>query len=123
MKRIHFIIYLGIFLISAGKVNSQSRERNIIQLKKMTAYEKGDRLFVQWATNGLVATNYFEVQCSTDGKTFKTIAVVLGPDPKQAGDNYQFMGRINSASKSYYRVCHIDKNGGEQPMEIIEATK
>jgi hypothetical protein len=125
MKRIQKCFYLAFFLLLAGKANSQSTGINIIHLKKFTAYEKGDHLSVQWTTNGLVATNYFEVQRSEDGKAFRTIAIVLGPDPKQAGDNYEYVEKMNSKNDKlyYYRLCHVDETGAKQPTHIIVSTK
>ena len=125
MKTIKQVIYVGILLILAGRANCQTNELSIIKLKNFTAYEKGDRLSVKWATEGPVATNYFEVQRSEDGKMFRTIALVLGPDPQQQGNNYQYMEKVKEgvSKNALYRLCHVDENGMRQTTQIIELTK
>ena len=57
--------------------------------------------------------NYFEVEKSGDGRDFKTVALVMGPDPsKKDCDCYGCYDKINSKSDTtYYRVKHVDSNG------------
>src|SRR5687768_15801242 len=61
-----------------------------INITSFNAYAKENRICIDWATDGATETNVFEVQQSTDGQNFSTIAMVLGPDPKQQGDKYRF---------------------------------
>ena len=72
---------------------------------------------IDWKTDGATATNYFEVQKSMDGINFKTIALVLGPDPKQTtNDSYGFFDKdlAKNAKQSYYRLVHIDADGNQK---------
>ena len=73
---------------------------------------------LDWSTDGTYPTNYFEIQKSTDGKNFKTIALVLGPDPKKADcDCYSGYEKRDRNYKNYYRLKHIDINGTVQFSE------
>jgi hypothetical protein len=96
-----------------------------ITITNFSAYEKDNKLVIDWATDGTVATNYWQVQASTDGTQFSTIALVLGPDPRQQGDRYQYMEKIKTGvePKKYFRVRHVAVNGSEQLSEIIKPAK
>ena len=119
------IIYLSFFLISAYKGNSQVATNNNIKITNLSINEKADKLYINWATDGAVATNYFEVQRSYDRKTFTTIALVLGPDPRQQGDSYQYMEKVKEKTQktAWYRLRHVDTNGGQQLTGIVQAEK
>ncbi len=96
-----------------------------ITITNFTVYEKGTKRLINWATDGKVTTNYWQVQKSDDGSHFSTIALVLGPDPGEPGDRYQTVDKITvgAFARPYYRLCHIDQNGNEQLSEIIQPAK
>ena len=68
---------------------------------------------IDWATDNKVPTNYFEIERSSDGINFKTIALVLGPDPKQTNCNcYECFDKPDSNTKKYfYRLKHVSSEG------------
>ena len=96
-----------------------------ITITNFTVYEKDAKLIVEWATDGTVATNYWQVQVSDDGTQFSTIAVVLGPDPRQQGDRYQYMEKVRTGRDAtrYFRLRHVDVNGNEQVSKVIAPAK
>ena len=105
-----------ILLISSG-LSAQTRSVNVTDF---TVSAKEQKVILDWKTDGATATNYFAVQKSTDGVNYKTVALVLGPDPKQKnGDYYAFADKSmpKAAKNSYYRLVHIDTNGNEQITE------
>jgi len=120
---------MGVILLTAaifGKAVAQPVLHNQpIIITNLTVYEKDAKLIVEWATDGAVATNYWQVQISDDGKKFSTIAMVLGPDPRQQGDRYQYMEKIKEGrdATKYYRVRHVDVNGNEQLSKVIFPSK
>ena len=88
---------------------------NTINITSFNVYAKDNKLCVDWSTDGSISTNVFEVQQSTDGINFSTIAMVLGPDPKQKGDNYACSFKNKQSNlKHYYRLRHLDTDGNEQ---------
>ena len=54
-----------------------------INYTSFTVNSVKQRIMIDWSTDNKVETNYFEIQKSVDGVNFKTIAMVLGPDPKK----------------------------------------
>lgn len=104
-----------IFASSTG-LKAQTRTVNITDF---TVSAKQEKVLIDWKTDGANPTNYFAIQKSTDGINYKTVALVLGPDPKQKnGDCYGCSDKLSKAAKpSYYRLVHIDTNGNEQITE------
>ena len=78
-----------------------------------------DKVNINWKINDRSSSNYFEVEKSNDGKNFKTVAYVLGPDPRKTNNDFGCFDKINSASKRlYYRLKKVDANGTFEFSEI-----
>ena len=126
MNNIKNLMCLVLFtaLISRGIAQPALHDQTIT-ITNFTVYEKDTKLVVEWGTDGTVATNYWQVQISDDGKAFSTIAIVLGPDPKQPGDRYQYMEKLKAGrgASKFYRLRHVDVNGNEQISKVIVPAK
>src|SRR5687767_2073703 len=110
---------LGLFFFSALLLTSTSllAQKSNIKVTDFNLSTKEQKVIIDWKTDGTIPTNYFAIQKSADGINFKTIALVLGPDPKQKGDSYGCIDKITETRNSYYRLVHIDTNGNEQITE------
>ena len=129
MKTLQKMIYLVMITVyMSGNIQAQELV-NCQKFSTMTnvkVYENNAQLVIDWSTDGRVETNYWQVQSSTDGQKFSTIALVFGPDPRQKGDNYQYKGKIKDASdgtETYYRVTPVDAKGQEISTEIVQSVK
>jgi len=93
-----------------GEINSQQAKINYTSFTVNTVRQK---VMIDWSTDNKVATNYFEIQRSFDGVNFKTIALVLGPDPKQTKcDCYEgFDKPLTNKHKYFYRLKHVSTDG------------
>ncbi len=119
------IIFLAILLgmASLTKAQSASDAENILIIK-LLAYEKNERIYIDWQTNGDINRNYWEVQGSANGKDFSTIALVLGPDPSKTGEEFQYKDKISIRNKfTSYRVVHFSKTGKKFMSETIKPIK
>lgn len=106
---------LPIIIILAA-TSSQLKAQTTIKYTNFKISEKQNKVAIDWTTDGSVITNYFEIQKSTDGVNFKTIALVMGPDPSQKTcDCYGCFDKISK--KAYYRLVHVDTSGIEQISE------
>ena len=106
----------AIILISSGNLSAQNKN---VHVTDFTVSAREQKVMIDWKTDGATATNYFAIQKSTDGVNFKTVALVLGPDPKQKNcDCYACADKfVKAAKQSYYRLVHIDADGNEQITE------
>ncbi len=97
-----------------------------LNITNFQVYAKDSKLIVDWSTDGTKATNYWEIQRSTEGVQFSTIALVLGPDPgQQPGENFKYMEKLKDAknTNAYYRLRHIFTDGTDQFSKIIQPVK
>ncbi len=101
-----FILFAGLSFVSNGQ--SVEHKINIVDFKVVKTQGK---VSVNWSTDNAVPTNYFEVEKSTNGKDFKTVALVLGADPSIAEcDCYGYLDKMNK-KETYYRLKHIGPDG------------
>ena len=124
MKRRIYLILLTAF-VTTQVLSQQKNINQPIVINKFTIYENNNQLLINWSTDGNSATNVWKVQRSADKIQFSTIALVLGNDPGQPGDNYAYKMKIKDAKdiKFYYRLCHIDVNGKELFSDILTPAK
>lgn len=108
-----------LFFVFAHTVKAQTNTVAKIRMENFQVVEAQNKIDIQWSTNSK-ATNYFEVQKSVDGKNFKTIAYVLGPDPAKPGcECFGCFDKKDSKTQiSYYRLKHMDFDGNVQFSEI-----
>lgn len=129
MKTIQKMICLVIItLFISGNIKAQEtvNGQKLITITNFKVYENNAQLVIDWSTDGRIETNYWQVQSSTDGQKFSTIALVFGPDPRQKGDNYQYKGKIKddeTGIKTFYRVSPVDAKGQEINTEIVQSAK
>jgi trimeric autotransporter adhesin len=126
MKKIIYMVVLalGVHTGITAQNTVLNNNRNI-NITNFTAHAKDAKIVIDWATDAAAATNYWEVQRSTDGTQFSAIALVLGADPRQEGDRYQYMEKIKDtkSTTAYYRLRHIGADGKEQLSNIIQLAK
>jgi len=122
-KRIYVLMMIAFITIQAFA--QPKSDTGIIEIKNLGIYENNSELIINWATNGTVATNYWKVQRSTNKVQFSTIALVLGNDPSQQGDQYIYTEKLKDTKriKYYYRLCHVSANGDEIISDILTPAK
>ena len=108
-KNLRRIFYICILLFT-GIAGASAQQVKVSEFRLQVKQEK---VMIDWKTDGTATPNYFAIQKSSDGINFKTIALVLGPDPKKDVESYGCTDK-NPARSSYYRLVHIDTNGNEQ---------
>lgn len=126
LQKIICLLIITLFISGNMKAQEPGNCQKLITITNFKVYENNAQLVIDWSTDGRVETNYWQVQSSTDGQKFSTIALVFGPDPRQKGDNYQYKGKIKDAaagSKAYYRVSPVDAKGQEINTEIVQLAK
>lgn len=71
------------------------------------------------------SANYYEIQASKDGKNFTTIGMVMGADPKGAGNTFSFKQQVAKLKpgKSYYRVVLVNSNQTATATEAVKIAK
>ena len=123
------ILFITAFLITGMAFNCKAQAsvqtKTTLNIINFQVYAKDSKLIVDWSTDGAKATNYWEVQRSAEGSQFSTIAIVLGPDPGQTNDQYQYVEKLKDTknANAYYRLRHVNADGTEQISKIIQPAK
>ncbi|MEO8414696.1 MAG: hypothetical protein ABI472_13605 [Ginsengibacter sp.] len=117
-KLYKYLPVLFAFILVHTNAISQIKQAKI-NYKSFTVNAVQKRVSIDWATDNKVPTNYFEIQRSMDDINFKTIDLVLGPDPKQKDcDCYGSFDRLVTTTKKYfYRLKHVNTDGEIQLSE------
>jgi hypothetical protein len=116
-RSISFLIFGSLIGITAI---AQDQQVHKINFKDFAISVKQEKVNIHWSTDNTIPANYFEVQKSTDGVNYKTIYLVLGPDPAQSDcDCYGCFDKIvkKESKYCYYRLVHITPDGTEQTSE------
>lgn len=95
--------------VSTLPVHLMSFQGNINQNNKVT---------LQWKVADNETVNLFEVQRSTNGRDFTTVAVVFGSE-KRGVEDYMFYETVNTNEKLMYRLKMIDNNGDADFSKIL----
>lgn len=122
-KLIMLSVIVNFMYINLKAQLKESNEK--INITTLKAYEKDAKIYIDWTTDGNSTSNCWEVQSSQDGVQFSTIALVLGPDPREKGDRYEYRDKLNeiNSTLTYFRVRHISKDGIYQVSEIVQPVK
>lgn len=80
----------------------------------LKASVENNNLVINWNLPENVVSDYCLVQVSFDGKTFSTLGMVMGADPKQANNSFIFKQNMKKMKSGhvYYRVYAVDNAGG-----------
>ena len=110
----------ALLIITFSHSNGICQEHNAkVSYTSFTVNEASNKVVIDWITDNKVATNYFEIQRSTDGKNFKTVALVFGPDPRQSeGNSYECFDTPSNKKKYFYRLKHVNTDGEAELSEV-----
>ncbi len=116
-KRLYNILSLSIILLLTQHTGISQVTTDTATFKiaytSFTVNSGSRGIMIDWSVADPGKANYFEIQRSTDGKDFRTVAMVLGPDPRQpSGNKYECIDKPTKKNKKYfYRLKHISVDG------------
>ena len=79
----------------------------------------GNDALLNWRTANEVNTSHFELQRSSDGRSFKTIAQVQAKGAAQSETAYTYTDKALQPSLFYYRLRMVDKDGKETYSAVV----
>ena len=109
-----------LFLFLSFNVKAQKDASGQIKITKFEVVKEQNKVLIEWSTDKTSETNYFEVEKSSDGKNFKTVAYVLGADPTKTDcECFGCFDKVTGKAKdSYYRLKHVNTDGDVQFSEV-----
>ena len=77
----------------------------------LKAIEKKDKVEITWSTRSEINNKGFNVQHSSDGLNFTTLAFVNSKGNLNNGSSYTYLDNLPSNGNNYYRIVQVDENG------------
>jgi hypothetical protein len=78
-----------------------------------------DHIKLSWATASELNFDYFDIEKSTDGTNFKSIATVKGNGTTSERHDYVLTDEKPIIGKSYYRLKSIDYDGYTEYFDVV----
>ncbi len=119
VNRLFTSVFTLTFIFFAGKANALSETSTTnnpgIEYASLVATATENGVFINWVTVSERNNSHFEVERSTDMKSFKTVAMVLDgfATTGKDGKTYKFKeaaGEVRKGKTVYYRLKQIDNN-------------
>jgi len=107
---------------SGGGAGATGNKKTLPVTLILFTAEKKDKNFVyfNWQTATEINTDRFEIESSTDGRTFKSFASVKASGNSSTAKSYTYNIQQNATSPViYYRLKIIDKDGKSNLSKII----
>jgi hypothetical protein len=102
-----FVILFFFAFTNAFSQNNLSAKPVTTNLK---AIVENNNIVLNWNVSEAVSVNYCKVQASTDGVTFYTVGMVMGPNPEDTNKTFSFKQNLNKMrpGQAYYRVLNVE---------------
>jgi hypothetical protein len=72
---------------------------------------QGSNIQLSWSTSEEINNNYYAVEKSTDARTWKQVAVVIGAGNAALVNKYGYTDKNITEAVVYYRIRQVDRNG------------
>ncbi|MDB5257369.1 MAG: hypothetical protein JWM14_2064 [Chitinophagaceae bacterium] len=82
-----------------------------VTLQKFSGYANGSSNVLSWTTATEQGNERFDIEKSSDGKSFTVIGSVKGNNNSNTFLNYEYTDRTNEKGLAYYRLNQYDLNG------------
>lgn len=99
--------------------NPEACSKVAVTIVSYTGTVQDNGNFLKWTTASEVDNDFFTLEHSTDGVTYKVIANVDGAGTTSLTNNYNFLHTDAPAGLSYYRLSTTDFNGNVENHGVV----
>lgn len=90
-----------------------------IVLTKFTSTKKNNEINLDWQTTSELNNSHFEIEQSTDSKTWKAIGKATGAGTTDEVQNYSYTDKTPNQGINYYRLKQVDYDGAFDYSSIV----
>lgn len=90
-----------------------------VEWGKIHAKPEGDDVLVEWHTVSESNNNYFEVEVSTNGTDFISIAKLPANGSTSNPAQYAYLHKTPASEQLYYRIKQVDKDGKHSYSPVV----
>jgi|SRR5205085_10324886 len=105
-------------LITAFLLVSLSSFSQSGEIVSFSTEKAGSGILITWSPSILPETNYFEIQKSSDGTSWKVIAIMFPFEDGSASHIYRYNDKSVNEVNIYYRIRQIDINKNENFSKV-----
>jgi hypothetical protein len=105
MKALNLIIAL---VIVSGSLFSQTGD-----IVSVSTEKSASGVIINWSPSVQPETNYFEIQKSADGNSWKVIAIMFPFEDASTSHVYRYNYKTGNEGNVYYRIRQLDMNKNE----------
>ena len=102
------LMSIAIFLFCAAVHAQSGKDEMTFNVEKA-----GNLINMTWTVSVQPETNYFEIQRSEDGNSWKTVALMFPFEDNSKAHTYRYAEKTLKQSDAYYRIRQIDINKSE----------
>ena len=103
-----FMILLFVNTGISGTISPKQGWPNVFDVQ---VEQQGTVVVLQWKADNEPTNIYYEIETSTDGKAFKTSAIVLGGFAVDQHYTYKYKTKKATAAKTFYRIKQLNNDG------------
>jgi hypothetical protein len=89
-----------------------------VRLIQFSGALNGEKVYLNWRVAANETGNYFELEKSYNGTSFKTQTLIFNTD-KQGEETYSFVDASSSSENVYYRLKTVNKDGSITYSNIV----
>jgi len=93
----------------------------VLELFTGNAINQGN--LVKWVTSTEINNDYFNLQASTNGVNFRTIATIAGEGNSNTPIAYEHLDRAAAKGTTYYRLIQTDYDGTQSKSHVIDVSR
>ena len=93
-----------------------------IELSAFDGRLEDGKVFLEWETSSEIDNDYFEIEHSRDGRTFRAIGKVKGQGTTFTAHRYEFVHENPSSGENYYRLKQTDYSGAFEYSPVLNFT-
>lgn len=93
-----------------------------VELVSFICEELDSKILLTWHTASETQNDYFLVQHSTDGISFRELARIPGAGNSQVENSYEYPHETPSPGTNYYRLKQVDFDGRFEYSHIVSVT-
>lgn len=90
-----------------------------VELLFFKSKKESSRISLSWATASELNFDYFDIEKSTDGVTFKSIGTVKGNGTTSERHDYKLDDEKPMIGKNYYRLKSVDFDGYTEYFDVV----
>ncbi len=104
-------MWAGMVAVDNLQISGNFDESLPVTLTEFTGYKKGKTAELVWTTESELDNDYFTLERSVDGRTFKALGQIKGQGTSLSGGRYVFTDAQPLKGNNYYRLQQTDFDG------------